>query len=265
VPSYAEVVAELRAAGCVFAEDEAVLLVEAGGDLEALVRRRVAGEPLEQLLGWADFGGLRIHVDPDVFVPRRRTEELARRTADLALPGDIVVDLCCGTGAIAAFVRASVPGVDVHAVDVLPEAVACARKNLGDQVYEGDLFSALPETLRGEIALVVANPPHVPSDEIVLMPTEARDHEPRRALDGGGDGLDCVRAILSEVADWLRPAGSLLLEVGAAQGTVAVEACLARGLESVSFADPDSGTTVVVATAQPGQDPDGSSDRLSTS
>src|SRR5690606_11440977 len=101
-------VARLRRAGCVFAEDEARLLREAasGAELEALVARRVAGAPLEVLLGWTDFAGLRVAIAPGVFVPRRRSELLARLAAEALPPGGVVVELCCGVGAIAAAVRA---------------------------------------------------------------------------------------------------------------------------------------------------------------
>ena len=127
------VVRRLRAAGCVFAEDEArLLLAEArtADQLDALVERRVAGEPLEHLLGWAEFAGLRIAVGPGVFVPRRRTEVLVAEAVALARPGAVVVDLCCGSGAVGVAVASAVPGIELHAADVDPAAVACARANL---------------------------------------------------------------------------------------------------------------------------------------
>ena len=169
------VVARLRAAGCVFAEDEArLLLAEAGpGALEALVARRVAGEPLEHVLGWAGFCGLRVAVAPGVFVPRRRTEALAEEGVALSRPGAVVVDLCCGSGALGLAVAASVADVELHAADVDPAAVACARANLagvGGRAYAGDLFGALPGELRGRVDLLLANVPYVPSDAIALMP-----------------------------------------------------------------------------------------------
>src|SRR5215213_6510903 len=151
------VVRRLRAAGCVFAEDEARLLVaEAGSrpELEALVARRVAGEPLEHLLGWAEFAGLRIAVAPGVFVPRRRTEVLVEEAVALSRPGAVVVDLCCGSGALGVAVATAVDGVELSAADVDPAAVACARANVArvdGRAYEGDLFEALPGSLRGRV------------------------------------------------------------------------------------------------------------------
>src|SRR6185437_3948736 len=114
------IVARLRAAGCVFAEDEARLLMSAArtpAELHAMLDQRVAGLPLEQVLGWAEFCGLRITVAPGVFVPRRRTEFLVRQAVALARPRDVIVDLCCGAGAIGAAMAAAVEGVDVYAAD----------------------------------------------------------------------------------------------------------------------------------------------------
>ena len=217
-PDDAAVVARLRSAGCVFAEDEARLLVAEAGfidRLEALVRRRVAGEPLEHVLGWAEFGGLRIAVAPGVFVPRRRTEFLVEQAAALAPLGAVVVDLCCGSGAVATALTALLERPEVHASDVDPAAVACARHNLPDgSVHTGDLFDALPAALRGRVDVLVANVPYVPSDAIPLMPPEAREHEPRTALDGGADGLDAYRIIAANAAGHLAEGGVVGVEIG---------------------------------------------------
>src|SRR6266566_4798700 len=150
------IVTRLRAAGCVFAEDEARLLIAAArtpAELDAMVGQRVAGLPLEQVLGWAEFCGLRITVAPGVFVPRRRTEFLVRQAVALARPGDVIVDLCCGAGAIGAALAAAVEGVEVYAADIDPAAVRCARRNLpGGRVYQGDLYEPLPAGLTGRVA-----------------------------------------------------------------------------------------------------------------
>src|SRR4051794_34831587 len=145
----AEVAERLRAAGCVFAEDEATLLTEAArspAELDSMVERRAGGLPLEQVLGWAEFCGLRIAVEPGVFGPRRRTELLVREAAALAPAGAVVVDLCCGSGAIGAALGVG----ELHAVDLDPAAVRCARGILPEAaVYEGDLYEPLPEALKG--------------------------------------------------------------------------------------------------------------------
>jgi release factor glutamine methyltransferase len=245
------VVRRLRDAGCVFAEDEARLLVAAAGDaagLESLVGRRVAGEPLEHLLGWAEFCGLRIAVDPGVFVPRRRTQFLARQAAALVRPGSVVVDLCCGSGAVAAALAATAD-LELHAADVDPAAVACARRNLpAGSVHLGDLFDALPAEVRGRVAVLVANVPYVPSDAVGLLPPEARDHEPRVALDGGLDGLDVARRVVAGAPAWLEPGGSLLFETGAAQAGSAAGIVAAAGLVPRVETDDELGATVVVGT-----------------
>src|SRR5262245_29444624 len=127
------IVNRLRAAGCVFAEDEARLLVGAArspADLAAMVDRRAAGLPIEYVVGWAEFAGLRVAVAPGVFVPRRRTEFLVDQAAALTRPGAVVVDLCCGSGAVGAALAAAVEGIELHAADIDPAAVRCARRNL---------------------------------------------------------------------------------------------------------------------------------------
>jgi release factor glutamine methyltransferase len=268
------VVSRLRAAGCVFAEDEARLLISAARtpeELAVMVDRRVAGLPLEQVLGWAEFCGLRIAVGPGVFVPRRRTEFLVQQALLLirgggadpggtvlapggrppGIPPRIVVDLCCGAGAIGAALAASVSRVQVHAVDIDPAAVACARRNLegfGGRVYEGDLFDPLPPALRGRVAIVVANVPYVPTGEMRLLPAEARAHEPRVALDGGPDGLDVLRRVAAGAPGWLVPGGHLLIETSERQVTPAVSAFEASGLAVRVEQSADLNATVIIGT-----------------
>jgi release factor glutamine methyltransferase len=245
------IVTRLRAAGCVFAEDEARLLVEAArslADLDDLVARRTGGEPLEYVLGWAEFRGLRVAVDPGVFVPRRRTELLAGQAVALAAPGSVVVDLCCGSGAVAAAVAAAVPDAELHAADIDPAAVRCARRNVpAGHVYAGDLFEPLPTTLRGRVDVLVANAPYVPTDAIGLMPPEARLHEPRVALDGGADGLDVLRRVVAGAPGWLAPGGHVLVETSEAQAPLMLEAARAAGLTPRQAHDADLGATVILA------------------
>ncbi|HMH58673.1 MAG TPA: putative protein N(5)-glutamine methyltransferase [Galbitalea sp.] len=226
-PTEAEIVRSLRAAGCVFAEEEAALLLEAAGspaELAVSVQRRISGEPLEVILGWANFAGLRIAIAPGVFVPRRRTEYLVRQALKLASPTAIVVDLCCGSGALGAAVAAALPGIRLFASDIEPAAVHCAAKNLEGigEVFEGDLYDALPDSLRGDIDILLVNAPYVPTSEIAGMPPEARVHEPQVALDGGGDGLDIHRRVVAEAPQWLAPGGTLLIEVSAQQSAEAM-------------------------------------------
>ena len=248
------VVTRLRAAGCVFAEEEAALIVAAAttaAELERMVTDRVAGTPLEVVVGWADFCGLRIAVEPGVFVPRRRTELMARLAAALTGPGSVVLDLCCGTGAVAAAVLAAVPTAEVYAAELDPAAVACARRNLPpDRVLEGDLYAALPATLRGRVDVLACNAPYVPTDAIALMPPEARDHEHRVALDGGADGLDVHRRVAADAPDWLAPGGHLLIETSVAQAPATAALMTAAGLDAEVVHDEEVGGTVVIGEQQ---------------
>ena len=244
------IVHRLRAAGCVFAEDEAALLAaSAGGEaLLELVRRREAGEPLEQLLGWAEFCGRRIVVEPTVFVPRRRTELLVREARRRAPQARLIVDLCCGSAAVAAVLAAERPDAEVHAADLDPGAVHCARRNLDPaRVHEGDLYAALPARLRGRVELLVANAPYVPTAEIALMPSEARDHEARVALDGGADGLTLHRRITAEAPEWLAPGGWLLIETSQRQAGRTAAAATAAGLVAEVVGAEDLDATAVAA------------------
>jgi release factor glutamine methyltransferase len=249
------IVTRLRAAGCVFAEDEAQLLIEAAGTpdgLAAMVDRRAAGEPIEQVVGWAEFYGLRVVVDPGVFVPRRRTEFLVRLAASLAWQAGkrrpVVVDLCCGTGAVAAALASALPGTEVHAADIDPAAVRCARRNLaaaGGTVYQGDLFAPLPAALHGRVDILAANVPYVPSDEVGSLPREARLYEPLAALDGGGDGLDVLRRVAAEAAGWLAPGGGLLTETSERQAEQAAGIVAGHGLAARVTRNVELNATVV--------------------
>lgn len=260
------IVARLRAAGCVFAEDEAQLLTSAAAtpaDLAAMVDRRAAGEPLEHVVGWAEFCGLRIAVAPGVFVPRRRTEFLVRQAIALVYAGrtpahladgtpPVVVDLCCGSGAVGAALAAALGPVELHAADLDQAAVRCAGRNVagaGGQVYQGDLFDPLPASLRGRVELLVANAPYVPTSEVALLPPEARLHEPLVSLDGGADGLHILRRVARDAPGWLAPGGHLLVETSTDQAPLLAEAITGAGLIPAVARSEDLNATVVTATA----------------
>jgi release factor glutamine methyltransferase len=243
------IVARLRAAGCVFAEEEAdLLLAEArpADQLAAMVSQRESGLPLEQVVGWAEFCGLRIAVRPGVFVPRRRTEFLVHQAIALAPPAAVVVDLCCGSGAVAAAVAASL-GVRVYAADVDPAAVECARGNVPGEVFEGDLYEALPRKLIGQVDVLIANAPYVPTEEVGMMPPEARLFEPPVALDGGVDGLDILRRVIAGAPQWLAPRGDLLVESSRWQAPRLAETATRHGLRARITTAEELGATAVVA------------------
>jgi len=233
------------------------------GGLAAMVDRRAAGQPLEHVLGWAEFFGLRIAVDPGVFIPRRRTEFLVRRAAALARhaagpsgtgparPPAVIVDMCCGSGAVGAALAAALGRVELYAVDIDPAAVWCARRNVaaaGGQVYQGDLYGPLPARMRGHVHVLAANVPYVPTEEVGLLPPEARDHEPRVALDGGADGLDVLRRVTAAAPEWLAPGGHLLFETSERQAPQAVAAAASDGLVPRVARSGTLNATVVIGT-----------------
>ncbi|HEV3227129.1 MAG TPA: HemK/PrmC family methyltransferase [Acidimicrobiales bacterium] len=211
------VVARLAAAGCVFAHEEAEELVAFAPDgamLEAWVRRREDGEPLPWITGSVEFCGRRLHIEAGVYVPRRQTEELACRAEALLRSSDgRALDLCTGCGAIAAHLQAAVPSAHVVGVDLDPVAARCARRNGVDAVigHADAPFAA------HSFDVVTAVPPYVPTGELRLLPADVLRYEPRAALDGGDDGLDLVRDVISSAARLLRPGGWVLIEIGGRQ------------------------------------------------
>ncbi|WP_029135853.1 putative protein N(5)-glutamine methyltransferase [Nakamurella lactea] len=263
-PLASRVVQTLRAAGCVFAEDEASVLIDAAADsdqLWAMVEQRVAGFPLEPIVGYADFCGLRVLVEPGVFVPRRRSGFLVQRAVSLVAPAGgvtgpasiVVVDLCCGTGALGLAIAAALAPrtVELHAADVEEAAVRCARRNLepvGGAVHSGDLFEPLPPELRGRVDLLSANAPYVPTAAIDLMPREARLFEPLVTLDGGADGVDVHRRLAAAARDWLAPGGSILIETSGRQAGATAEAVSGNGLRVSVASSAEWDCTVVAGT-----------------
>lgn len=249
LPSVAD---RLRAAGSVFAEDEARLLLSAAhtqSELDTMIDQRVAGLPIEHIVGWAEFCGQRVAVEAGVFVPRPRTEFLVRRAVALAGPKAVVVDLCTGSGAVATAVTAAADVGELHATDIDPAAARCARRNLGgERVHEGDLFEPLPASLRLRIDIAVANTPYVPSREIERLPREARLHEVRVALDGGGDGLDIQRRVARSARAWLAPGGHLLVESSERQASTTAEIFGRSGLVPSVARSDELDATVVVGT-----------------
>jgi release factor glutamine methyltransferase len=250
-----EVVGRLRAGGCAFAEEEATLLGEAAAsraELDAFLIRRLAGEPLEYIVGWAAFCGLRVSVVPGVFVPRRRTEFLVDRTVALAAGWEhpVVVDVCCGSGAIGRALAERLGGIELYATDIDPVAVGCARTNLGENglVFEGDMYEPLPSTLRGRVGLLTANAPYVPTGEIATMPREARLHEARVTLDGGHDGLDMQRRVAAGASAWLKPGGHVIIETSDRQADRTAYILSGAGLKPVVERSAEIDATVVTGT-----------------
>jgi release factor glutamine methyltransferase len=159
----------------------------------------------------------------------------------------VIVDLCCGAGAIGAALAAAVERAEVHAADVDQAAVRCARQNLpAGRVYQGDLYEPLPSGLRGRVQVLAANVPYVPTGEIGYLPPEARVHDPPAALDGGQDGLDLLRRVAAGAPAWLAPGGHLLSETSERQAPRAAEVLSAAGLTARVVSSDDLGATVVL-------------------
>lgn len=223
-----------------------------------MVDARTVGYPLEHILGWVGFCGLRIAVSTGVFVPRRRTEFLVHVAAGLTSPGAIVLDLCCGCGALGAALNAAIGGIELYASDIEHAAVDCARRNVspvGGRVYEGDLFDPLPDALRGRIGMILCNTPYVPTDHIAMMPPEARLHEPVVTLDGGIDGLEVQRRVAAQAAQWLAPGGHLLVETSETQAPLASQLFAGHGLLPQVEYSQEWESTVIIATRRSGYAP----------
>ena len=237
------VTSRLAAGGFIAAAEEAAELVAAaGGDdarLEAMLARRLQGEPLAWVTGSAELCGLRVHVDPGVYVPRWATELVAERAAALLPDEGVAVDLCTGSGAVAAVLQARHPGARVVAGDIDERAVDCARRN-GVDARVGDLFEAIAAELRGFVDVVVAVTPYVPHDELEHLQRDTFAYETALAYDGGADGLAVVRRVLGDARRWLRPGGSVVLELGGDQPAELDEELARLGyLDAVVLRDDD--------------------------
>ncbi len=208
-----------------------------------LVRRRAAGEPLQQLLGETEFYGRSFKMRPGVFIPRPETELLVEtcvgllRDERMSLIAPVALEIGCGSGAVAVTLAAELPRLRVLCSDTSADAVELTRINahrLGVaarvEPLLGDLDRPFPRELRGRVDLLVSNPPYVRTDEIDGLQPEVRDHDPRTALDGGPDGLRFYRAIATHLRQWLRPGGAVAFEIGADQADAVLEIVRAAGI-----------------------------------
>ena len=232
-----------------------------------LVRRRAQGEPLQQILGETEFYSRTFKVEPGVFIPRPETERLVEEAVVLLAPPDrrllapVAVEIGCGTGIIGISLALEVPRLIVHATDINPAAVNLTKHNahtLGAeprvQVQQGNRFDPLPSHLKGQVDLVVSNPPYVRAADIPGLATEVSEHDPVEALDGGEDGLVFYRALASTVGAWLRPGGHVAVEIGDEQGQDVEDIFSASGLEDIrvirDYADRDRVVTARSAAAE---------------
>ena len=249
------IVSALAEGGCVAPDEEAEALLRATsegvGPIDELVSRRVGGEPLAWITGSVVFCGVRVHVDPGVFVPRPQTEEMAKRAASLLPDAGIAVDLCTGSGAVAAVLVAAHPRSSVVATEIDPLAVACARRN-GVDVLVGDLDQPLPASLRGRVDVMTAVVPYVPTEELPFLPRDVLANEPRAALDGGPGGTTLLVRAAEAAPRWLRPGGSVLLELGGDQADEVTVALERVGLSGIRVhRDGDGQDRAIEARADP--------------
>ena len=230
--------------------DEAVTTGPAA-HFDDMVARRQRGEPLQYVLGAWGFRSLDLLVDHRVLIPRPETEtvvdvalsELRRLEQDrlerheVARRHPVVVDLGTGSGAIALSVASEAPATQVWATDRSRPALAVARANLAGvgraatrvKLAEGSWFAALPPILRGQIDVVVSNPPYVGEHEVPDLPPEVARWEPREALVAGPTGLEQVEAIVCEARRWLSRPGAVVLEIAPGQAREAVAMAYAEG------------------------------------
>ena len=207
----------------------------------ALIERRAAREPLQYLLGWEDFHGLRLAVTPDVLVPRPETESLVEWAVEVlrGRPDPVVADLGTGSGAIACAIARALPAAEVLAVEISVGALAVASRNVRElalasrvRLLAGDLFAPLG-SIPASLDLVVANPPYLPSAVIPSLPPEVSRHEPRAALDGGPDGMAVIRRIVAGAPTVLKPGGWLLMEIGEEQAGPLASLMAAEGFSGI--------------------------------
>lgn len=251
-----EIRAELEAGGFIAAREEAAeMIAAAAGDeraLDALLARRLEGEPLAWITGRTTFCGINVLIDPGVYVPRTQSEPLALRAAALLPPGGIAIDLCCGSGAIARVLADTRPGARVLAADVDQAAVTCAVSN-AVEAYRGDLFAAVPDGLAGTFHVIVAVVPYVPTPDLSLLQRDTFGFESPLSYDGGADGTSTLRRIIAASPRYLRPGGHLLLELGGDQTERLREPLEAAGfMRSRTLVDEDGDVRGIEARLHPG-------------
>jgi release factor glutamine methyltransferase len=230
--------------------------------LRGMVKRRVAGEPLQYITGETEFCGLKLMVDKRVLIPRPETELLVEVVAG-RLKGEDgerkevakIVDVGTGSGCIAIALAKRLPGAEITAIDVSAEALEVARGNAAlhqteknIRFLESDLLQNLPGSLRADV--IVSNPPYIADGELAKLPKEVRDFEPVRALAAGEDGLKVIRRLVMDARRILSPSGFMALEIGAGQRAAVEEFFGQQGYDAVEVVKDLQGHERVIV-AQP--------------
>jgi release factor glutamine methyltransferase len=218
----------------------------------ALIDLRAARKPLAYIVGGREFYSLELEVSPEVLIPRPETETLVaaalsfiagRPSAIAGRPSARILDLCTGSGAIALALAAELPDALVWATDSSADALAVAAANVAGcgatrvRLAEGSWFAALPQTLRGELALVVSNPPYIAGSEIESLPPEIAGYEPRDALVSGPTGLEAIEELVAAAPRWLAPGAALVVEIAPHQSEAALALAKAAGFDEVVVRD----------------------------
>jgi release factor glutamine methyltransferase len=210
--------------------------------VKAMVERRKTGEPLQYVLGEWAFRSLTLHVNSQVLIPRPETEQMVEAALPLIKSRErpVVVDLGTGSGAIALSIASELPHAEVHATDGSPDALAIARANqrrvgVNIETYLGSWFEALPVSLKGQIDMIITNPPYVAEARPERVEQVVHEWEPHEALYAGPDGLDDIRVIVAGAAEWLKPDGHLVLELDPDQASEVQSLAQAGGFASASI------------------------------
>jgi release factor glutamine methyltransferase len=212
---------------------------EVVAEVEAFVRRRKSGEPLQYIIGLAGFRTLELEVGPGVFIPRPETEVVAGRAMDLLPQAGTIVDVGTGSGAIALAVAIERPDASVFATERSAEALSWARRNaerlsLTVHFMHSAYLDELPESLKGVVDVVVSNPPYIDRAEQGRLPVNVVEHEPHEALFSSHDGLTDIQRIAEDARNWLTPEGWLVMEIGETQGSAALAVLNDLGYRSAS-------------------------------
>lgn len=229
--------------------------------LTALVERRAERVPLQHLTGEAGFRTITLTCRPGVFVPRPETEVLAGLAIEAAGPSPVVVEPCTGTGAVALSIAAEVPDATVIATDRTPAAVELARRNaerlgLDVEVLHGDLLEPVDPALRGRVDVLVANPPYLTAPELDACDPEVREHDPERALVAGPTGHEITDRLIAAAPAWLRPGGTVLLEVAEVRAAQVADRMRTAGLVDAGVVNDLTGRERIVRATSPDTNPE---------